>query len=279
LGLLLSGGGALGAWQAGALEALSAAGLQFDKVLGFSAGAMAGATCAFGMLEDLVGFYRDADHVRVLRFGPGLRPPRLFSSEVLWETMKPFYDDIAAKRSIKCCLTVMTLRLRDLATVYSRFTPGGIGGWDGPLAAKLVASCAIPGIFPAVTFQERHGPAWHLDGGVRGRELMTMQGLESCRDVLVLEMVRPEETRLRTWSPSLFFKLRGRHICRAQIDHAVSSALSGPMPPRVFRLAPSRFLDFSMLGFSSRNCVPALDLGRSDAAGFLKDPEACLAAR
>ncbi|MBI5623972.1 MAG: patatin-like phospholipase family protein [Elusimicrobia bacterium] len=279
LGLALSGGGALGAWQAGALWALAEAGLYFDKVLGFSAGALAGATYSFGMLEDLASFYRDADSRRVLRLGPGLRPPHLFSNQVLWEALKPLCDDAAAKRSIRCSLTVMTLRVRDLTTVYSRFTPGGEGGWDGPLAGRLVASCAIPGIFPAVRFEDREGAAWHLDGGVGGRKLMTMEGLDGCRDILVLEMVRPEEVRIRTWNPSLFFKLRGRHVCRRQLDHAVARALAGAEAPRVFRLAPSRFLDFSMLGFSSRNCVPALELGRKDAGAFLASPGACEALR
>ena len=101
-----------------------------------------------------------------------------------------------------------------------------------------------------------------------------MEGLSGCRDILVLEMVRPEEVLIRTWNPSLHFKLRGRHICRAQLDHAVARILASPDPPRVFRLPPSRSLDFSMLGFSLRNCVPAISQGKDDASAFLRDPAA-----
>ena len=41
---------------------------------------------------------------------------------------------------------------------------------------------------------------------------------------------------------------------------------------RVFRLFPSRTLDFNMLAFSKRNCDPAFALGEEDAGRFLDDP-------
>lgn len=277
LGLALAGGGALGAWQAGALETLERAGLVFDKVLGFSAGAMAGAGYAFGLTAKTVEFYRDVDQRRILRLSPRLSPLRLCSNSALWESLGHLADDDSARRGLKVPLTVMALRLKDLTTVYFRFTPNGAQGWDGPLAAKLVASCAIPVVFPPVRLDGDGKGSWHIDGAIAGRELMRMEGLEGCRDIVALEMVRPEEVRIRTWNPSLRFKLKGRGICRRQMDHAVDAALSRPDPPRIFRLTPSRMLDYSMLGFSGRNCGPAIGLGRDDAEGFLADPASCLA--
>ncbi|MBI5211669.1 MAG: patatin-like phospholipase family protein [Elusimicrobia bacterium] len=272
LGLVLAGGGALGAWQAGCLEALARAGLVFDKVLGFSAGALAGATYALDRLDDLLAFYRDVDWTRFLRPRPSFSPPYLFSDSTLRETLRPLSDEAAAMRELRCEVFVMSLRLRDRATVYSRFTPGGRLGWDGPLVERLLASSAIPFVFPPVRIEDDGGPSWHVDGGIAGRELMRLDCLAGCRDIVVVEMVRPEEPLMRTWSLPLYFKLCGRRVCRAQTDHAVATALAGFDPPRVLRLCPSRMLDFTMLGFSRGNCLPAIELGRRDAARFLGDP-------
>ena len=51
LGLILCGGGSLGAWQAGALKELDRAGVRFDAVLGFSAGSLNGAAYSLGVLD------------------------------------------------------------------------------------------------------------------------------------------------------------------------------------------------------------------------------------
>jgi len=74
LGLILSGGGSLGAWQAGCLAALIRGGLVFDKVLGFSAEALTGAAYFLGADRDLLGRWRDAGRSRILLLSPRLRP-------------------------------------------------------------------------------------------------------------------------------------------------------------------------------------------------------------
>jgi predicted acylesterase/phospholipase RssA len=50
-GLVLEGGGAKGAWQFGALQALDEAGMKFDYVAGTSVGALNGALWATGCLD------------------------------------------------------------------------------------------------------------------------------------------------------------------------------------------------------------------------------------
>lgn len=273
LGLALSGGGAHGAWQAGAMRALSES-LRFDKVLGFSAGALSGVAYALGLQEVLAEKWRNVDAQRVLRFRPKLGPLTLFSGDPLWESVRYASDEAEAKRTIRCELNVVSLRVPQGDYDYARFTPGGTNGWDGPLPLKLVASCAIPGIFPNVIHRPEGGPPQRLiDGGVPGKEWMRFDPLASCRTVVALQMTRPQEYarwRLFPWDR---FEQTGRDICYKQTACGIDSLLAQPAAPTVLRLFPSRRLDFSQLSFRSSACLPAMDLGYEDARRFLADPE------
>lgn len=269
MGLALAGGGALGSWQAGVLEALTSGGLSFDKVLGFSAGALSGAAYFLGCQEELLSRWRAIDSHRILRFSPRLSPLSLFSGGPIWESVRHAFDEESAKRAGRCDFLVVSLR-EDGLPVYSRFSPGGLRGWDGPLDARLVASCAIPIIFPPVRIQEASGPQLYRDGGIPGREPLSFAGLAGCRDLIVVEMVRPEEPGPSAWGPIARREQKARVSVREQMNRGVLSLASLSQPPRVFRLFPSKILDFTMLSFRERHCGPALELGLADGYGFLK---------
>lgn len=98
LGLALAGGGAHGAWQAGTLRFLSE-GLNFDKVIGFSAGAMSGASYALGLQDVLEEKWRHVHKERVLRFAPKLKPFSLCSGGPVWESVRHTADE--SRRSAK----------------------------------------------------------------------------------------------------------------------------------------------------------------------------------
>ncbi len=272
LGLVLQGGGALGAWQAGAMEALEKAGLAFDKILGFSAGALTGASYAFNRVDELLLRYREADRFPVLQFRPRLWPLHLFSGKPVWDATESVWDDEDARDMARCELIVMGLCLDDRLTRYWRFTPRGADGWDGPVNARLVASCAIPTIFPPVRIEEEGTTRTYIDGGIPGKEWMRMDALKGCRDVIVLEMVRHDEVGLRCWGPISYFDQHGRGTCRRQIDAAVEGAKSWPEPPRVFRVSPSRRITFTMLDYKSRYLAPEVERGINDGLEFLKNP-------
>ncbi len=265
----------MGAWEAGCLAALSRAGLVFDRVVGFSSGALCGAAYFLGREEELLQEWRQISRRRVLRFRPRLKPLSLFSSKPLWEALDSWGGEPRAKLSGRCELTVVSLCADDRIPAYARFTPRGDRGWDGPWEARLAASCAIPWVFPPVVLSEGGRARSYVDGGVPGRERLSFDCLKGSADVIALDLVRPEELGRGRWGPLGRLDQRLRETVRRQMNDGLEALPGLPGPPRLFRLAPSRVLDYLSFDFSSRACAPAVDLGLSDGERFLGSPESC----
>lgn len=272
VGLALAGGGSHGAWQAGALGALTAAGLEFEKVVGFSAGALCGAAYALDRQDLLPERWRSISRERVLRFSPRRNPLSLFSEEPLWETVAYAADEARAKQALRRELTVISLRIPQGEYDYARFVPGG--AWDGPLATKLVASCAIPRVFPNVIHRAPGAPPQRLvDGGVPGNGWIRFDVLAGCRSVVALQMTRPDEIGTFRFWPWSRIDQKAREICYRQMASGIGSLLEREDPPEVYRLYPSRALEPLQLSFQARACAAAMELGEEDGRGFMSDPE------
>lgn len=267
LGLVLPGGGALCSWQGGVLETLSKT-MTFQKVLGVSAGALNGGAYFTGRLPEEMRHWRDIDRLDALRLRPRLFPVSVFSSDPAWELVSYAEDDERARREARCDLTVLSLRDHDKRTVYSRFTPRGERGWDGPLADRLVASCAIPLVYPRV----RVGQHYYRDGGTSGVDGAHFLDLADCATVVVIRPVRPDERGRRHWGPLARREQQVRESNLDEVEQGLASLRALPRPPRILEIIPSKTLDFSMLGFTTRNCLPAVELGERDARAFLARP-------
>jgi NTE family protein len=272
LGAFLQGGGSLGAWQAGALEVLDAAGLRFDAVMGYSIGVLNGTALAFGRLGEALKRWRALDG-GVLRLRPRLRPLSFFSPEPLFALFELARDEAAARAALRAEFTIVTACPAEGAPLNARFAPGGGGGWDGPLVTHAVASCAIPLVFPPVDLDYRGRRVRLVDGGVPMPRPIDFSPLAACADVVVLEMVRPEEMTARARTPWGKLDLSGRRSGRWLVDEGVAGLLRRERPPRTYRLAPSRRLAPNMLDFRARGVRAMLDQGAEDARAFLADPE------
>lgn len=297
LGVFLSGGGALGAWQAGALEALIEFGVVFDEIMGFSIGAVNGAALAFGRMDEALRRWRTLDGA-ILRPRPRLSPPSLCSDEPLRGLFAESRDEATAKAALKIPLTVISACAALGEAVYARFTPGGPApgsggpvpgpggrdgwdgwdGWDAPLADHVAASCAVPLIFPSVDLDFRGRRLRLIDGGVPQPTPMRFEALAHCASVLVLEVTgaadmgwRPSSWSRSFWDPWRGLDQQGRQSSRTLISEGVGFLLRGRRPPRVYRLPPSRRLDSVMLDFSAGSIRPRLSLGACDARAFLAD--------
>lgn len=278
-GLVLASGGALGSWQSGFLTSLvSEHGASFDRVLGVSTGALTTAAYVLGHMEMLRECWQDISKTRILRWKPRLDPPTMFGNESLYEALAHAGDDEAAKRMTRVPFGIFVTEKASGRRRLARFSPGGGDGWDGPLTSHLVASCSIPDVFPPVPLTVGGKTTLHVDGARRG-DPPDFTYLAGCKDVLVVEMIRPGEPGL--WSGLNPLRWRERRVRRGQrhfVDAGVDSLTSLPGAPRVFRAMPSAVLDFSLIAFQTGVCRRAFELGERDAAAFAAKPLLSLSA-
>lgn len=265
LGLALSGGGALASWQIGALAELEDSGLAFDAVLGFSAGALNAAAYAVGRTRTALERWTELD-LRVLRPAPRLFPFSMFSDAPLRSSLSYLGGEEAAKKGLRCPLTVISAVTDRSRPVYASFEPGG--RWDGPLEDHLLASCAIPRVFPRQLLDYRGERLPLFDGGVPCEAPLSFEALSFCKDVIVLEMVREDEVGLAASNIFAEISQRSKETLRRLMGQGVASLRSSGA--RVLRLHPSRPLGFSMLDFRPAGMAAARELGRADVRAFLQ---------
>jgi NTE family protein len=163
LAYVLPGGGALAAYQVGVLDALTAAGMQPDRLIGVSAGSMNAALYAWSS---------DADGVRrieriwagvrrrdLLRVHPGRLALALAGKRASFLDNRhgiAFLRKHLGARLIEHAPIPLTIIATDLATGR----PFALE--SGDLVSAIVASCAFPGVFPPI---EIDGHVL-IDGGV-----------------------------------------------------------------------------------------------------------------
>lgn len=168
--MVLSGGGSLGAVQAGMLLALSEAGVAVDLIVGASVGALNGA------------FYADdptpAGAARLVALWRGLQRRDVFPL-TLWAGLKALVfgrDHLvepAALRGIVCRALRMQ-RLEEARVELHVVATDILSGADvllshGEVAGALLASTAIPVVFPPVLLEGRQ----LVDGGVSNNTPIT----------------------------------------------------------------------------------------------------------
>lgn len=186
LAFVLSGGGSYGASQVGMLRALEEAAIVPDLVVGSSVGALNGAMIANDprgagrrlteawepirrrMLVGRGGAIRTTLGVlRHLRHGPGLCPPTGLTSLIEnWLTVDHF-----SALATPLAVVVTDAETGDPVTVNS-----------GRLAPALLASAAIPGVFPPVEIDDR----LFIDGGVSANVPIRQAIAAGAKSVVVL---------------------------------------------------------------------------------------------
>ncbi|MEP7047848.1 MAG: patatin-like phospholipase family protein [Ilumatobacteraceae bacterium] len=163
IAFVLSGGGSLGAMQAGQLRALFEAGITPDLVIGVSAGALNGAAIAHRpnveTTEQLAAIWRDLRRDYVFRgsraeraWHVARRHPHLYRSDGLVDLVNRFLpvDDLD---ELPTPFEAGTVNLDDVRIDFH---------CTGDPRAVLVASASLPGIFRPVTINGSR----HVDGGI-----------------------------------------------------------------------------------------------------------------
>jgi NTE family protein len=268
--LVLSGGGAKGAWEAGVAAALVEAGLPIALVAGSSAGALNAAMIAAGRADRLEALWRglERDRIYTLRapvFLAGLLPGwltllaldgagSLFDPQPLRDLITASVElDRIRESPVRLLVTAADLERREKRTFDNATVT----------VAALLATAAVPGAFPPV---EVDG-ALLVDGGLTGRAPVS-EALEAgvpLGRVLVALSYAPEErgrrpTTLRRALEEAF-EMGMVHQIRRDTELA---RLKHPGVD-VHLLVPSAPLRLRPLDFDGDGIARALVLGRADA--------------
>lgn len=189
VGLALGSGSARGWAHIGVIQGLEALGIRPQVVCGTSIGALVGAVYVSGELEafaEWVGKLTSRDVMRLLDFS-------FSGGMVKGETLFRFFEERHRNPDIES----LEQRFASIATEMK----SGREIWitKGPILPAARASCALPGLFSPVQFNDR----WMLDGG-----LVNPVPVSTCR-ALGAEVVI---------AVNLNAQLVGGHLSRAKLQ-------------------------------------------------------------
>ncbi len=299
VGLFLCGGGALGAWQSGVLAGLVRQGLHFDAVAGFSIGSLNGAAYCYDKTGDLRQVWSGLKPERILRFRPRYYniPLELYQQDggslatkfgffvqnqlakLTLFSDRPVYDflnDWLARsgpqfpRNIK--FYVISHAVETKLPYIVRFD-GSTQGHSLSFTDALVASSAIPTIFPPVPVEE-HGRRYHLvDGGVIGIATINLSLFEGCRTVIMISNSRPEDVDFPREGPFGYFEHKARRMLAIHTQKIYESRVFIKSEPDVHLIKPPTDLGLDLLEFDGEKCARAYDIGEAEAGNFLRRAE------
>lgn len=217
---VLGGGGVLGATQIGALRALVDRDIRPDLVLGTSIGAINGAAFAgrpdadgLAALEDmwthlttLRGLRQRSDYLR----RPAMSDLRthLYPSGGLLQLLR---DELPAPT-----IEDLPIRFQCVAASVER----AVAHWftKGPLAEAVVASCAVPGMFPPFKIGDEH----FFDGGLVHSIPVGRAVLLGCERIYVMHVGRVDQPlRVPRWPwqvGQVAFEIARRHRYLEEIE-------------------------------------------------------------
>ncbi|MFG3283197.1 patatin-like phospholipase family protein [Streptomyces sp. NPDC048111] len=190
---VLGGGGALGGHQVGMVRALLERGITPDLVVGTSIGSIQGAMVArnptLSVCEEMVRFWDDFVNRRVM----GITPSSLLKAL----TLRPEMKSNTAVRGLLADHFPRPGRIEELQVPYqcvaASIERATVRYFDsGPLVPALLASSAVPGLWPPVRIGAEH----YVDGGVTESVPLARAVASGARTIYVLRM-RQNERPLR----------------------------------------------------------------------------------
>jgi NTE family protein len=200
LAIVLSGGGAKGAFQVGVLQGLiSRKKVKFETAVGTSTGSIQAAAVAQDDISSLVKFWTDLkgpDDIFKSRGGTFLSilggQPSLYSTDPLRKLLKAAIDE----QKIRATGKKLRIRVVNITTGQAIT----IAENADDLADWVYASCAMPFVFPPLLSRSAQGveEQW-VDGGVRDVTPLDEAMLERPRAVLVVRAggpPKPDEPKI-----------------------------------------------------------------------------------
>lgn len=267
--LALSGGAALGSYQAGAIRAFFEAGLDVRHVAGSSIGALNGYLTATGQIDEMLTFWQRIDQKKLITINSFTRlffsgMPSLLTDDLqrqLVEEHVRLEKLRTAKREYLCAaISLNTGKLHCFSAAHAHS--------DKELQNFILASAAVPGVFPPVKI----GDELYMDGGlVRNTPVELLE--QKKVDAIIAISMEPEayppepltntgQIALRTLS--IFF--------RNQANDAVSRSLVSRKrkAKQVLMLRPHYPLEMQQYEFDPKKIAALIEQGYTEAKAFIK---------
>jgi NTE family protein len=218
---VLGGGGRWGAVEVGMLQALYEAGVAPDIILGTSIGAFNGSAMAHDPgpdgLKRLTGFWEEVSRSEVFKNG-------LFEKFKNVATFKPAINDTSDMADLLSSLHPAGRLIEDLMVPFQCVAASierAAEHWftSGPLVPALLASAAVPALFPPVEIGGEH----FYDGGLVNSVPLTRAMDLGATRIYVLQVgrveapLRPPE-RLHE-SALISFEIARRHRFTTTLEH------------------------------------------------------------
>ena len=211
---VLSGGGVLGAVQVGQLRALIEAGVVPDVLIGTSVGALNAAAIAadptiagVDLLSDVWSSLRGDDLFPGTRMQRALHFVRkgdhLYSNEGIRALVRKLH--VRSFEEMQRPLSIVTANLRTGAERVFE---------SGPIAPPLVATTALPGIFPPVLIEGE----LYVDGGIVNNVPISVAADMGARKIYVLTCGAPKPTTTEIRRPLDVLLQAFAHSRAARVD-------------------------------------------------------------
>jgi NTE family protein len=220
LAIVLSGGGAKGAFQVGVLDALiTQHKVSFETAVGTSTGSIQAAAVAQDDIPALINFWtgiKGPDDIYKKRGGTFLdiitKQPSLYATEPLQKLLATAIDDAKIKASGK------KLRIVIVNITNGQMIPVGENATD--IAKWVYASCAMPFAFPPQPSTSATGvqEQW-VDGGVRDVTPLDTAMKERPRAILVVRAgAAPKPDKPKQYKDLVAIGLRAVDIQHSEVS-------------------------------------------------------------
>ncbi|MCF6746653.1 patatin-like phospholipase family protein [Blastococcus sp. KM273128] len=246
---VLGGGGVLGAAEVGMLQALVEAGIRPDLVVGTSVGAINGALIAADPTAGAVGRLRavweDVAERGIFAGSVLARLGTLVRTRTHLHPREPLRGLLEEHLPVRT-FGELAVPFQCVASSIERAAEHWFT--EGPLVDAVLASCAVPGLLPAVEIDGAH----YLDGGLVhsipvGRAVAL--GAETIYVLHVGRIDRPLRPPARPWDVGLVaFEIARRHRFAADLAALPPGVTAHVLPSggvAPFGAADLRYRDFS----------------------------------
>ncbi|MEW6013253.1 MAG: patatin-like phospholipase family protein [Elusimicrobiota bacterium] len=295
--IFLCGGGALGAWQSGALSLINEKKIEAQAVSGFSIGAINSAFYCFNSVDKIEKIWSKMDNKKIFKFSLGYSRPvdisiaeenknpvkkiisrienflsgvNLFSNKPVYKILSKYISKKAEfKKKLKFyCISHCVERSAPYITEFDS------DNYERNRFIKMVvASSTIPFIFPQIKEESRWGEVHLVDGGVIGRENINFSFFEGFSDIFVISNVLDEDYYFKPRSPfsiTEIFEKRLRRILVYQNKKIIKSLSHLKSKPNIHLINPLKPLDARIMDFDGKKAVKLFEDGRKSALEFFK---------